>query len=199
MSKWLKRLAPLAVAVLLATTAPPHDLPQHAWYYFALFIGTVLALIVEPLPAPAIGLIGITVIAASAPWTLFGPTELSEREFNSPIRAIEWALSRFNNSTGWLAFSAFMFGTAYDRTGLGRRIALFLVKKMGSRTLFLGYAVMLSDVVVAPFTPSNTARRDDLANHPQHPRALRFTAERTLCPDHWRIHPVDRLCHQLHN
>jgi L-tartrate/succinate antiporter len=51
-----------------------------------------------------------------------------------------------------------MFGTAYDRTGLGRRIALSLVKWMGSRTLLLGYAVMLSDVILAPFTPSNTAR-----------------------------------------
>ena len=75
-----------------------------------------------------------------------------------PARAIAWALSGFSNATVWLAFSAFMFGTAYDRTGLGRRIALSLVRLMGRRTLFLGYAVMLSDLVLAPFTPSNTAR-----------------------------------------
>ena len=30
-----------------------------------------------------------------------------------------------------------MFGTGYEKTGLGRRIALILVKKMGHRTLFL--------------------------------------------------------------
>ncbi len=41
---------------------------------------------------------------------------------------------------------------------LGRRIALALVKAMGRRTLFLGYAVMLSDAIIAPFTASNTAR-----------------------------------------
>ena len=158
MKDWLKRLAPLVVAVLLAIAPPADGLPQHAWYFFAIFVGVVLGLILEPLPGPAIGLIGITIVAASAPWTLFGPAELSAKGFNAPGRAIEWALSGFSNGTVWLAFSAFMFGTAYDRTGLGRRIALSLVKKMGHRTLRLGYAVMLSDVVIAPFTPSNTAR-----------------------------------------
>jgi L-tartrate/succinate antiporter len=154
----LKTLAPFVIAVLLAIMPPPDGLPQHAWYFFAIFTGVVLGLILEPLPGPAIGLIGVTAVAASAPWTLFGSAELSTPGINLPARAIEWALSGFSNSTVWLAFSAFMFGTAYERTGLGRRIALSLVKMMGGRTLFLGYAVMLSDVVMAPFTPSNTAR-----------------------------------------
>lgn len=43
-------------------------------------------------------------------------------------------------------------------TGLGRRIALFLVKFMGKRTLTLGYAIVIIDILLAPFTPSNTAR-----------------------------------------
>jgi L-tartrate/succinate antiporter len=158
MIHWLKRLAPFVIAVLLAIMPPPDGLPQHAWYFFAIFTGVVLGLILEPLPGPAIGLIGVAVVAASAQWTLFGSAELSTPGVNPPARAIEWALSGFSNSTVWLAFSAFMFGTAYERTGLGRRIALSLVKMMGGRTLFLGYAVMLSDVVMAPFTPSNTAR-----------------------------------------
>ena len=46
----------------------------------------------------------------------------------------------------------------FDRTGLGRRIALVLVKRLGGRTLGLGYAIALSDLALAPFTPSNTAR-----------------------------------------
>jgi L-tartrate/succinate antiporter len=158
MRNWLKRLAPLIAAGLLAVVPPPDGLPQHAWYFFAIFTGVVVGLILEPVPGPAIGLIGVTIVAASAPWTLFGSAELAAKGFNAPSRAIEWALAGFSNSTVWLAFSAFMFGTAYERTGLGRRIALSLVKMMGHRTLFLGYAVMLSDVVIAPFTPSNTAR-----------------------------------------
>ena len=158
MKKLLKRVGPLLVAILIALMPYPDGLPQHAWYFFAIFSGVVLGLIVEPLPGPAIGLIGVTIVAALAPWTLFGPAEMSAKRFNAPNRAVEWALSGFSNGTVWLAFSAFMFGTAYDRTGLGRRIALSLVRIMGDRTLLLGYAVMLSDVVIAPFTPSNTAR-----------------------------------------
>jgi L-tartrate/succinate antiporter len=153
-----KRLLPILLAILIAVLPHPVTLPQHAWYFFAIFAGIVLGLILEPLPGGAIGLIGVTVVAALAPWTLFGPGELAGPEFNAPSRAIAWALSGFSNSTVWLAFSAFMFGTAYDRTGLGRRIALSLVRVMGRRTLLLGYAVMLSDVIMAPFTPSNTAR-----------------------------------------
>lgn len=154
----LQLATPLLAAIVMSIIPPPPDLPQNAWYFLAIFIAVVLGLILEALPGSAIGLTGVTAVTALAPWTLFAPAEFSASGFNAPARAIEWALSGFSNSTVWLAFSAFMFGTAYDRTGLGWRISLSLVKLMGSRTLFLGYAVMLSDVILAPFTPSNTAR-----------------------------------------
>lgn len=156
--KLLRAFAPVLVALAIVLFSPPTGLTQQAWAFFAIFIGVVLGLILESLPPSAMGLVGVTIVAVLAPWTLFGPAEMSAPGFNPPQRAIEWALSGFSNSTVWLAFSAFMFGTAYDRTGLGRRVALSLVRAMGGRTLFLGYAVMLSDVVMAPFTPSNTAR-----------------------------------------
>lgn len=153
-----KLLAPLLAAAIVALIPAPSGIAPHAWNFFAIFIGVVLGLISGVLPSAAVGLIGVTTVAALAPWVLFSPAELATPGFSAPRRAIEWALSGFSNSTVWLAFSAFMFGTAYDRTGLGRRIALALVRLMGGKTLFLGYAVMLSDVILAPFTPSNTAR-----------------------------------------
>jgi len=149
MKKITRAVAPIIVSIVIAFVPAPDGLAQHAWYFFAIFIGIVLGLILESLPGPAMGLIGVAITAALAPWTLFGPNEISASGFNAPSRAIEWALSGFSNSTVWLAFSAFMFGTAYDRTGLGRRIALSLVKRMGDRTLLLGYAVMLSDTIIA--------------------------------------------------
>ena len=60
--------------------------------------------------------------------------------------------------TVWLIFGALVFSTGYEKTGLGRRIALSLVQVMGRSTLGLGYAVMLADLLIAPFTPSNTGR-----------------------------------------
>ena len=121
-------------------------------------MGVVLGLILEPLPPAAVGLIGITVVAVLGGWTLFSAADLAKPGFDAASRSIEWALSGFANSTVWLSFAAFMFAAGYQRTGLGRRIALMLVRTLGGRTLTLGYAVMLSDVVLAPFTPSNTAR-----------------------------------------
>ncbi len=158
MRSLLKTTTPVLVAVAVALVPAPDGAAQHAWYFFAIFAGVVCGLILDTLPGGAIGLIGVAIVAALAPWTLFGPAEMAAPGFSAPTRAIGWALSGFSNGTVWLAFAAFMFGTAYERTGLGRRIALSLVKAMGDRTLLLGYAVMLSDVILAPFTPSNTAR-----------------------------------------
>ncbi|MDR5898190.1 anion permease [Halomonas vilamensis] len=158
MTSRMKLLAPLIVAIIVALLPVPDGLPPHAWYFFAIFLGVVIGLIFEPLPGAVIGLIGVAVAALLAPWVLFSPEQLAAPGFSSPGRAFAWAVSGFTNSVVWLIFGAFMFALGYEKTGLGRRIALWLVKTMGRRTLTLGYAVMLADAVLAPFTPSNTAR-----------------------------------------
>lgn len=151
-------LLPVLLALALAAVPTPAGLAPHAWYYFALFAGVVLGLILEPLPGAVLGLIGIAIAAALAPWVLFSPEQLASPGFKPAAEALAWALTGFSNSTVWLIFAAFMFALGYERTGLGRRIALMLVKAMGRRTLSLGYAIMLADLALAPFTPSNTAR-----------------------------------------
>ncbi|WP_299261673.1 anion permease [uncultured Kushneria sp.] len=158
MKKYLELLAPVLVAALLALLPAPPALAPHAWYFFAIFAGCVVGLILEPLPGAVIGLIGVVVVALLAPWVLFSPGQLSQAGFNAPDQAFHWAVSGFTNSTVWLIFGAFMFALGYEKTGLGRRIALLLVRLMGRRTLTLGYAVMIADTILAPFTPSNTAR-----------------------------------------
>ncbi|MGE0624379.1 MAG: anion permease [Pseudomonadales bacterium] len=151
-------VAPVAIAAGLAMVPAPEGLDQHAWYFFAVFTGVIVALVFEPLPGGAVGLIGVTLIATLSPWTLFSPSELSRPDFEPTLAAIRWGLSGFSNSTVWLIFGAFMFAMGYDRTGLGKRIALLLVRAMGRRTLTLGYAVTIADTLLAPFTPSSTAR-----------------------------------------
>ena len=144
--------------IIIALIPAPAGLPQHAWYYFALFAGVIVGLMLEPLPGGAIGLAGVTLATLLAPWVLYGPAELAKPGFNPSTAAINWALSGFSNATVWLIFGAFMFALGYEKTGLGRRIALALVKRMGRKTLTLGYAVAAADTILAPFTPSNTAR-----------------------------------------
>ena len=158
MRRVIGTLAPVAVAVLIALVAVPSGLAPHAWLFFAIFAGVVLALILEPIPAPAVGLLGVTVVATLSRVALFSPAELASPGIDVPARSIERVLSGFSNPTIWLSFAAFLFSTGYQKTGLGKRIALYLVKIAGSRTILLGYAITLADLILAPFTPSNTAR-----------------------------------------
>lgn len=153
-----RALAPMAVAIAIAVLPAPDGLPQHAWYFFAIFAGVIAGLILEPLPGGAVGLIGVTVATVLAPYVLYSPAELAKAGFNPVNAALTWALSGFSNNTVWLIFGAFMFALGYEKTGLGKRIALTLVKWMGRRTLTLGYAIAFADLLLAPFTPSNTAR-----------------------------------------
>ena len=106
----------------------------------------IVALVLEPLPPAAVGLIGVTAA------TMLGYVA------PKPADAIKWGLSGFSDGTVWLIFGALTLSTGYEKTGLGRRIALSLVRLMGRSTLGLGYAVMLADLAIAPFTPSNTGR-----------------------------------------
>lgn len=153
-----KALAPIVVAIVIALIPAPEGLPQHAWYYFAIFAGVIVGLMFEPLPGGAIGLIGVTLVASLSDKVFYSPEQLAKAGFNAGSASLTWALSGFSNTTVWLIFGAFMFALGYEKTGLGRRIALRLVKSMGRRTLTLGYAVAIADTILAPFTPSNTAR-----------------------------------------
>jgi L-tartrate/succinate antiporter len=104
----------------------------------------------------AVWLLGV--VSAAVLRLPFTAAQLSAKGFNAPAEAVRWTLSGFTNTTVWLIFGAFMFALGYEKTGLGKRIALLLVRALGKRTLGLGYALTFADLLTAPFTPSNTAR-----------------------------------------
>ena len=119
---------PLLAAAGVALAPGPATLAPHAWHYFAIFLGVLLALVLEPVPNAAAGVVGVAAVALLARWALFRPEDLARPGFDLPARSLEWALSGFQNPAVWLAFSAFMFALGYDRTGLGRRVALWIVR-----------------------------------------------------------------------
>jgi L-tartrate/succinate antiporter len=155
-SKIWKSAVPFVAWLVIAIIPVPQGLEPRAWIYFGLFFAVVLGLVLEPLPAAAVGLLGVVVAAVlRLPFTA---AQLSAKGFNAPTEAVRWALSGFTNTTVWLIFGAFMFALGYEKTGLGKRVALLLVRALGKRTLGLGYALTFADLLTAPFTPSNTAR-----------------------------------------
>lgn len=141
-----KLLVPLGVWLVLYVLPVPAGLNGNQWHYFAVFAAVIAGLIFEVMPVGAVGLIGLTVAG------IMGYVE------SDPNKSLRWMLSGFSESTVWLIVGAFVFSIGYRKSGLGRRIALLLVRGLGHNTLGLGYAVAFSDLILAPATPSNTAR-----------------------------------------
>ena len=139
-------LIPVLITLIVWFLPAPNGLSADAWHFMAIFLGVVVGLILEPVPAALVGLLGICLVALLG---IISP---------KPAEGVKWALSGFSNSTIWLIFAAFMFAAGYQRTGLGKRISLVMVKFMGKSSLGLGYAVAFADALLAPFMPSNTAR-----------------------------------------
>lgn len=153
-----KLLAPLVVMGVMLLIPVPDGMPPQAWHYFAVFVAMIVGMILEPIPATAISFIAVTICVIGSNYLLFDASELADPAFKASKQALKWGLAGFSSTTVWLVFGAFIFALGYEVTGLGRRIALFLVKFMGKRTLTLGYAIVIIDILLAPFTPSNTAR-----------------------------------------
>lgn len=148
-----KALFPLCLGLFLFLLPVPEGLTPMAWQYFALFVAVVAGLILEPVPSAMVGVLGIVaacLLKIGAPIPKTGAI--------SAGAAIRWGLSGFSNGTIWLIFSAFMLALGYEKSGLGRRISLLLVKMLGKTSLGLGYAVIFAETILAPFTPSNSAR-----------------------------------------
>jgi anion transporter len=143
----------IAIGLIMSLLPVPVGLSRDAWIFFSLFLSVIIGLIIEPFPSAYIGLLGVV----TACLLKIGPSVSSSAEITSD-KVLSWGLSGFSNSTVWLIFVAFMFASGYEKTGLGKRIALLLVNKMGKRTLGLGYAIAFADLLLAPVMPSNTAR-----------------------------------------
>jgi anion transporter len=143
--RW-KSVAPLGVLLVLYVLPVPDGLKPNQWHYFAVFAAVITGLVLESMPVGAVGLIGLTVAIVMG---YIDP---------DPNKSLRWGLSGFADSTVWLIIGAFIFAIGYRKSGLGKRIALLLVRALGRSTLGLGYAVAFADLILAPATPSNTAR-----------------------------------------
>jgi divalent anion:Na+ symporter, DASS family len=133
-------LIAVGAGVLIALLPAPAELEPRAWRLLAIFVGTVVGIVARPLPMAATALIGLTVAACTGTLKV------------APV------LSGFGNPSIWLVVCAFLFAGTFIRTGLGARIAYLFTTMFGHRTLGLGYSLAFTDLVLAPFIPSHTAR-----------------------------------------
>jgi DASS family divalent anion:Na+ symporter len=137
---WFRYAVPLALASGLWFIPAPSGVEPAGMHLLAIFIATIVGIILKPLPMGAVAMVGIA--ATSMTKTL----------------TINQALSGFGNRVIWLIVFAFFISRGFIKTGLGARIAYLFMALLGRKSLGLGYGLVATDLVLAPAIPSNTAR-----------------------------------------
>ena len=143
--------------------APHAGFTAQAWGLLCLFAATIAGLIARPLPAGALVVIMVTVA------TVLG------------LITIQEALSGFANVTVWLIVAAFLFARGFAPDAARRAHRLHDRQRIGGSPLRLGYSIVLADLVMAPMTPSNTARAGGIL-FPDHPRRRARRSDRSPVP-----------------
>lgn len=139
-AKPIPTLIVLTIGVILWSLPAPEGLTTQAWHLFAIFVATVVALIVQPLSVGAVASI-VTVTC------LVTGTLTTQQAFNA-----------FGNHVIWLIFAAICVARGFIKTGLGARVAYYFIRSLGKSTLGLSYGLIGTELLLAPFIPSNTAR-----------------------------------------
>ncbi len=146
--KPIPALIALALTLIIWFVIPvPEGVSPNAWKLLALFVGTIAAIIGKALPIGAVSILAIALVAIT------GVTNPG-----NPKAALGDALSGFSNELIWLIGISIMISISLNKTGLGARIGYYLISLFGKRTLGIAYALAFAETILAPVTPSNTAR-----------------------------------------
>jgi DASS family divalent anion:Na+ symporter len=136
----VKQGASFALALGIWFAPIPAGLTSEAWHLFAVFAAAIFSIILNAFPLLTASLLAVA--AAVLTRTV------------DPVKAF----AGFANASVLLVVVAFLVANAVVKSGLGRRISLLVVSMFGRSTLGLGYSIFLTDAMIAPAFPSNTAR-----------------------------------------
>lgn len=128
------------IALFFFVIPRPEGLSHEGWVLSGIFVCTIAAFILAPLPMPVVGLVSLMLCPLSG------------------IMTTQDALSAFSNPAIWLIVTSFALSRAFIKSGLGKRIAYLFMSWMGKSTLGLAYALMLTGLLLAPIIPSGAAR-----------------------------------------
>ncbi len=137
----------VGIIVLFWIIPAPEGMKTEGWHLFGIFCATILAIILKVMPIGALSIIAIALVAISCV-TAPGDAKTSVKN----------ALSGFNESLIWMIGVAIMISRAIIKTGLDKRIGYYFVSLFGKNTLGIAYSLVVSETILAPVTPSNTAR-----------------------------------------
>jgi len=136
----LKGALPFAIATGIWLAPVPAGLTPQAWHLFAVFVAAISSVLIGAFPLLTAAMIAVAVVVLTGTIT---PAQ---------------AFSGFANASVLLVVVAFIVAQAVVKSGLGRRISLFMVSKFGGSSTGLAYSIVFTDALIAPAFPSNTAR-----------------------------------------
>jgi DASS family divalent anion:Na+ symporter len=136
----IKRAMPFVIALGIWFFPVPAGLTAPAWHLFAVFAAAIASVLIGAFPLLTASMLAVGAIVLTG-----------------TIKP-EQAYSGFANSSVLLVVVAFIVAQAVVKSGLGKRISLFMVSRFGSSSLGLAYSIVLTDAAIAPAFPSNTAR-----------------------------------------
>jgi divalent anion:Na+ symporter, DASS family len=136
----VKKIGIIVLGIIIWFLPHPPEISHQAWQLFAIFITTILSVISG----------AYNILVAS----IFGMVIAVLTETIIPSKAF----SGFSNDIVLLIVMAFLIAKAVVKSGLGKRIALLIIKRFGKTSLGLGYSLIATDMIIAPAFPSNTAR-----------------------------------------
>lgn len=108
--KYIPLIIVVLIGIIIWFLPPPADLKVQAWHLFAIFVATIIGLIIKPISMGSVAILALTVIILTNTLKL------------------EDALSGFQNSTIWLIVIAFFISRGFIKTGLGTRVAYIFVR-----------------------------------------------------------------------
>jgi divalent anion:Na+ symporter, DASS family len=143
----IRVLITLGVGLLIWFIPAPDGVAPEAWHLFAIFVSTILGIILKAAPMGTMCMIAIAVTAFTQ---VLAPGEAG--------KSITLALRGFGDKVIWLIGISFFIARGFIKTGLGNRIAFLFIRVFGKSSLGLAYGLGLADLCLAPAIPSNTAR-----------------------------------------
>ncbi|MCM2676083.1 anion permease [Shouchella plakortidis] len=115
--RYVHLLITIAIGVIIWFIPVPAGLEPEAWHLFAIFVATIIGLIIKPMPMGSVAILGLTAVV------LTRTLEIGD------------ALSGFQNKTIWLIVIAFFISRGFIKQDLGRGSLISLYDYLGKKHL----------------------------------------------------------------
>lgn len=140
LNKIPKILLILTLIVAVLWDFKPDGISESGWHLLIIFIATITTIVSAPMQLGALAVLSLTATIIT------GTLSTSE------------ALSGFNSNVSWLVLLALFVSESISKTGLGKRIAYYLMGKSRNSLIGISYTLVICELILSPAIPSIVAR-----------------------------------------